>query len=108
MNSKIITLTIAFLLLILPVSALTVDPRVTIGSNTQEPATNVTTTFTITNTGNQTLTNFQLSSTASSIHNIYFNQIPLNLTPGQQAIVTVGGTIPLSFDASTSQCIPSS
>ena len=53
-----------------------------------------TSTFTVTNTGNVTLTNIVPATTASSDFNITFSPTGFNLTVGQSASVTLNLTIP--------------
>ena len=53
-----------------------------------------TSTFTVTNTGNVTLTNIVPATTASSDFNITFNQTGFNLTVGQSASMLFNITIP--------------
>ena len=86
---------------------LTLDALVLIGGPQQNPTSNVSKTFTLTNTGNQTLSNVMLSSTASTIYHVTFFNVPSTLNPGQSAVITVSGTIPTSFNAVTTQCVPS-
>src|SRR3989338_1920245 len=104
-------LTIISLILLILLSApilanLTSDVNVTLGNEGQEAGV-VQAQFRITNTGNETLSNFTLSTTASGVYAIQFSGIPENLTVGQSALITVTGTIPLSFHAVTPECVPS-
>src|SRR3989338_3230383 len=73
----------------------------TLGSSNMQPGVNASTTFTITNTDNSSVTGISLSSTAASGYVVSFSGAPTNLSAGASATVTVNGFIIKSHDAVT-------
>ena len=71
----------------------------TIGGDSQDRLTEVSTTFTITNNETFKVENITIQHNADSKYNIALTNAPTELLPGASAIVTVKGKIPLDFDA---------
>jgi len=85
-------------MLVVSAQALQISP-IKLGDEKAERGKNATATFTVTNDGTFNLTNVQVTTTATSDKNISFSGLPVNLTTGQTATVTVTGKIPLNLDA---------
>lgn len=71
----------------------------TLGSASVDAGTNVSTTFTLTNSGNTTVTAISMSSTASSDYSIGFSGVPSSLAAGASATVTVTSVLAKNHDA---------
>ena len=92
-------LMVAFVLLVSiagvsAVASLDAPAIVTLGNDNSRPGTTVSTTFTITNNGNETLTNLNGSTTADSKFNLHVTNVPSSLAPNASATITLSGTVP--------------
>ncbi len=80
-------------------AALTVTAAPTLGSENQERGKNVSTTFTLTNSGNVTVSGIQITSNAAAIYAVNFSGAPTSLAAGASQQVTVNGQLPLDHPA---------
>lgn len=80
-----------------PTSSVQIPSSVQLGSSSQERNTTVTSSFTLTNNGDFTLTNINLTSNAGSSFNVTFSPAKItSLSPGQQTTVQVSSLVPVS------------
>jgi hypothetical protein len=105
-NTKMKKVTLMTAVLVLAVAlfagAVSADLTVTsptLGDDSTDYGETVSTTFTITNTGNETVNGISVSSTASSIFNVTFTNAPTSLAANASATVTVTGFVDSSVDA---------
>ncbi len=73
----------------------------TLGSDTAEADTNVSTSVTLTNTGSTTLTGISLASTAAGKYAVGFSGVPTTLAPSASATVTVSGLLHIDTNANS-------
>jgi len=78
-----------------------------LGSDKQEAGKNVSTTFTLTNTGATNLSSINLSSTANSKFKLAFTGVPSSLAVNASATVTVTGEVAKSLDRVNGSLVPS-
>lgn len=69
----------------------------TLGGDDARPNEDVSATFTVTNNGNEVLTDFLITSNAASKYDIEFGETPVSLGPGASQTVTVNGHVPSDF-----------
>ncbi len=93
--NKLLMVFIAALLIIPAAFALQVSSPTLTGNSGEI----VSTTFTITNNDNKSLSNFNIKSDAQSSYDVQFLNVPQTLAPGSSATVTVKGKIPSGLTA---------
>lgn len=92
----------AFVLLVCIASAMAVSQMdapgtLSLGSSTARSATQVSTQFTITNTGNDTISSITYATSTDPKYQIQLLNLPLSLAPNESASVTLQGFIPNGF-----------
>lgn len=99
-NGLLITIIIFSILIALAKAEVTVQ-SVSLGSSTQDRNQTLVTTFTITNTGNETVEIVGLSSTALSKYNVAFSNVtlPYTLSPNNSTQVVLSLYVPLDHPA---------